>query len=121
MRIFILSLLLMSAALSMAESASQVDPNQEKGAQAIVRAKLISRDPNQDKYANFEVEVLKVIRNQSKERIGKRLTVWDYGWKVGVPKGESTLYIEYNTYSKSWYLISGPLSTDKSGVSHTKE
>jgi hypothetical protein len=72
-----------------------------------------------DKYQWDKVEILAVLKNDSKQQFGKSLEVAHYSWEAGVPKGESTIYLE--PYSDAadhpWKLLGG---TGKMGVSHPK-
>jgi hypothetical protein len=69
------------------------------------------------KYWWYDVEVLKVLKNDSAESFTNKLSVAAYGGKPGVPAGVSTIYLErYNpTEKKYWKLVGGEAST---GVSH---
>ncbi|MEI6085246.1 MAG: hypothetical protein WCS70_13225, partial [Verrucomicrobiota bacterium] len=51
---------------------------------------------------------------------GKTLKIAAYSWKPGVPKGETTVYLErYNKADKKyWMLVGGEAAT---GVSHAQK
>lgn len=96
-----------------------LDSKLAQKAEVILRVKLLSRG-EADKYAWYEVAILKVLKNESGETFGKALKIAAYSWKTGVPEGESTVYLErYNKTDKGlWKLVGGEAST---GVSHVQK
>jgi hypothetical protein len=115
--VFILLMVIASSAAG--NTTIPVDEALAKNALVVLRAKLISGGGNSDKYDYYEVEILRVFKNESGEILKGRIQVASYSWKLGVPKGESTLYLErYNQTVKGiWKLVGGEAAT---GVSHTK-
>src|SRR5580698_5846675 len=85
-------------------------------AKAVLRVKWLSSKGG-DKFTWDEVEVLHVIKNESSFEFPKKLYVAHYSWEPGIPKGDSTIYLEpYNDTDESqWKLVDG---SAKSGVSH---
>jgi len=87
-------------------------------AKAVLRVKWLSSKGG-DKFTWDEVEVLHVIKNESSFEFPKKLDVAHYSWEPGIPKGESTIYLEpYNDTDKAlWKLVDG---SAKEGVSHSR-
>jgi hypothetical protein len=86
-------------------------------AEVVVRAKRVAADGGHSKYAWFRVQVLQVFKNESGTQITNELSIAAYNGKDGVPKGESTLYLEryHKTNTALWRLVGGGASA---GVSH---
>lgn len=89
-------------------------------APVVLRVKLLSIGGGADKYAWYEVEILKVLKNESGETFGQKLKIAAFSRKPGVPEGESTVYLErYNATDKGlWKLFGGGAAT---GVSHVRK
>lgn len=98
------------------EDPSQIDSSKAKKAEVVLRVKFVSLNGN-SKYDWDEVEVLKVLKNKSRYTFGKSLSVAHYSWKLGVPEGTSTIYLErYNQERNDlWKLLDG---SGEVGVSH---
>jgi hypothetical protein len=87
-------------------------------AEVVLRVKRLGPGEG-SKYLWYPVEVLQVLKNQSGEAFTNALSLAAYSWKAGVPKGESTVYLErYNTNRGIWKLVGGDAST---GGSHVKK
>ncbi len=88
-------------------------------AAVVLRVKLLALGLA-DKYAWYDVEILKVLKNDSAEKFGKKVKIAAYSWKPGIPEGESTVYLEqYNESKKGlWKLVGGEAAT---GVSHVQK
>src|SRR5262249_7557776 len=93
-----------------------VDPDKAKKATAVLRVRYRALKGG-NKYAWDEVEVLAVIENRSKYQFPQTMDVAHYDPEPGIPKGESTIYLEpYNNVDPSlWKLLNGAA---KEGVSH---
>jgi hypothetical protein len=114
----VIALLLMSfmaTNLSAAQS-TFIDPGKAEKAEVVLRVRLIKYE-GCDKYCWPEVEILKVLRNESGLSFEKRHKVAHYSWEPGIPEGESTVYLErYNPERNDlWKLLNG---SGKDGVSH---
>ncbi|HXI82459.1 MAG TPA: hypothetical protein VNL17_00040 [Verrucomicrobiae bacterium] len=107
-----LILLVSLALVGYATADNLVDPKLAQKAEVILRVKLLAQG-EADKYAWYEVEILKVLKNESGETFDKRLKVAAYSWRPGVTEGESTVYLErYSTTDKGlWKLIGGEADT----------
>ena len=94
-----------------------IDENKFPTSLLVLRVKLISQDKSCDKYAWSKVQILKTYKNDTGVQFGKNLTIAFYCRDAGIPKGESTVYLEkYNpTRNDLWKLLNG---TRKDGVSH---
>jgi hypothetical protein len=95
-----------------------IEPKKAAKVPVVLRVKLITAEGG-NKYAFDKVAILAVLKNETKQPFGGSAEVGHYSWEPGVPKGESTIYVE--PYSESpdhlWKLLG---STAKEGVSHTK-
>jgi len=95
-----------------------IDSTRAAKVPVVLRVKLISTS-GADKYQWDKVEILAVLKNDSKQQFGKSLEVAHYSWEQGIPKGESTIYLE--PYSDAadhpWKLLGG---SAKMGVTHPK-
>jgi hypothetical protein len=110
-------ILLLSFSLSACSATNEaVDAVMAKRAEVVMRVRRLSPGEG-SKYWWYDVEVLKVLKNDSAESFTNKLSVAAYGGKPGVPAGVSTIYLErYNpTEKKYWKLVGGEAST---GVSH---
>ena len=118
MRKCIVALLLVSfmATNFPAAESTDIDPGKAEKAEVVLRVKLV-RLGECNKYCWPEVEILKVLQNKSGFSFKKRLAVAHYSWELGVPEGESTIYLErYNPDRNDlWKLLNG---SGKDGVSH---
>jgi hypothetical protein len=96
-----------------------IDDKLAARAEVILRVQRLTAGEG-SKYLWYDVQVLQVLKNQSREAFTNTLSVAAYSWKEGVPEGQSTLYLErYNkTDSGLWKLVGGEAST---GVSHVKK
>jgi hypothetical protein len=110
---------LMAIASSAVATNDLVDDRLAAKAEVVLRVRYISSE-GADKYAWYRVQVLRVFKNGSDENVRGTMSIAAYGWKAGVPQGESTLYLErYNKDSKGvWKLVAGEAST---GVSHPRK
>jgi hypothetical protein len=93
-----------------------MDPAIAKKAEVVLRVRQLSEGEG-SKYWWYDVEILKVFKNDSTDAFTNKLSVAADGGKLGVPAGVSTIYLErYNpTEKKYWKLLGGQAST---GVSH---
>ena len=98
------------------QEASFIDPGKAKKAEVVLRVKLVKLGEC-DKYCWPEVEILKVLQNESGFSFEKRLAVAHYSWEPGIPGGESTIYLEKFNPERNdpWKLLHG---SGKDGVSH---
>ncbi|MES2309874.1 MAG: hypothetical protein V4507_13540 [Verrucomicrobiota bacterium] len=89
-----------------------LDNNLAQKSEVILHVKLLTVG-GADKYAWYEVEILEVLKNESKETFTKKLKIAAYSWKPGIPEGESTVYLErYNKITQQlWMLLGGEAST----------
>jgi hypothetical protein len=94
----------------------QVDPGRFQKATVVLRGKLL-KSLGADKYAWYRVQVVKVLKNDSKQRIGSTLDVAALSTHRGVPAKECTIYLEPYNAAKDhpWKLLGG--GADQ-GVSH---
>jgi len=118
MRILTTLFLISVAALAL-PAGQLMDEKLAAKAEVVLRVKRLSSGEG-SKYLWYRVQVLDVLKNQSRETFTNTLSVAAYSWKHGVPEGESTLYLErYNpTNTTLWKLVGGDAST---GVSHNTE
>ena len=95
---------------------STVDPNKVKKAEVVLRVKLRSSGEG-SKYLWDKVEVLQVVKNKSGYAFRKNLSVAHYSWKLGIPEGTCTIYLErYNPKRNNlWKLLNG---SGEDGISH---
>ncbi|MGC4074776.1 MAG: hypothetical protein QM760_20190 [Nibricoccus sp.] len=116
MKFAILTILLGATAVAFAATSAPIDEALAKKAVVVLRAKRLSTGEG-SKFLWYEVEVLRVLKNESGESVGKKMQVAAYSFKPGIPEGESTLYLEHYGETKSghWQLVGGEAST---GVSH---
>ncbi len=110
------------AAASLALAADKlVDDKLAAKAELVVRVNRIAFE-GADKYAKYQVRVVKVFKNTPGATFTGKLSVAAYSGKDGVPEGESTLYLErYSTNNANtglWKLVGGEAST---GVSHVRK
>lgn len=93
-----------------------MDPAIAKQAEVVLRVRRLSEGGG-SKYWWYDVEILKVLKNDSADVFTNKLSVAADGGKPGVPAGVSTVYLErYNPADKKyWKLLGGQAST---GVSH---
>ncbi|HTK29625.1 MAG TPA: hypothetical protein VL309_08750 [Vicinamibacterales bacterium] len=95
-----------------------IDAQKAAKATVVLRVKLLSV-AGADKYEWDTVEILAVLKNASTSQFGQSLQVAHYSWAPGVPKGESTIYLE--PYSDApdhpWKLLGADASH---GVSHAR-
>jgi hypothetical protein len=112
----IATLLLIAVATLVFAAEKLMDDRLAAKAEVVLRAKRLAME-EADKYAWYRVQVLQVLKNESGETFTNTLSVAAYGWKGGVPVGESTLYLErYSPANPTlWKLVGGEAST---GVSH---
>jgi hypothetical protein len=93
----------------------RVDPKKAATVKAVLRVKLI-RAEGSDKYGWDLVGLIGVIKNETGFSFPKEFQVAHYSVEPGVPKGESTIYLE--RYSEAdppeWKLLNG---TARDGVS----
>jgi hypothetical protein len=77
-------------------------------ATVVLRVKLIAAEGG-DKYHWDRVEPLEVIKNDSPQRFDAPFRVAHYGWKAGIPAGESIIYLEpYGDPAAGlWRLLEG--------------
>jgi hypothetical protein len=100
------------------KSGDFVDPQKAAHAVAVLRVKFLAALGG-NKYAWDKVEVLNVIKNESRHSFDKIVEIAHYSWEPGIPEGECTIYIvPYNEAGEDlWKLVDG---TAKQGVSHVK-
>jgi hypothetical protein len=93
-----------------------VDPGRFHKATVVLRVKL-QKSLGADKYAWYRVQVVKVLKNDSKQKLGETLDVAALSTSAGVPAEECTVYLEpYNNENDHpWKLFGG--GADQ-GVSH---
>jgi RNA polymerase sigma factor (sigma-70 family) len=96
------------------------DPAKFAKAPAVLRVRRVGVGGG-SKYSWDSVKVLEVMKNESSQQLGKDsepLKVAHYGWKAGVPDGESTIYLEpYNAEKNHpWKLLN---ADGGEGVSHS--
>src|SRR4051794_18537960 len=75
------------------ESKDQFDATKAAGVKAVLRVKLI-RAEGSDKYGWDIVGLVGVIKNETGFTFPKEFHVAHYSAEPGVPKGESTIYLE---------------------------
>jgi hypothetical protein len=110
--------LLLSLLFAAAAAEKLWDDKLAAEAEVVLRVKRLGPGEG-SKYLWYPVEVLQVLKNQSGAVFTNTLSVAAYGWKAGVPEGQSTVYLErYNTNRAIWKLVGGEAST---GVSHVKK
>ncbi len=82
----------------------------------VLRVRFIA-DEGGNKYGWDKVELIGVLKNESGYQFPKEFDLAHYSGEPGIPKGESTVYLErYNdTDPHLWKLLNG---TGKDGVSH---
>jgi ABC-type phosphate/phosphonate transport system substrate-binding protein len=95
---------------------TMVDADKAAQAPAVLRVKLI-RSEGSDKYGWDIVGLIGEIKNETGFTFPREFHVAHYSAEPGVPKGESTIYLE--RYSEAeppqWKLLHG---SGKDGVSH---
>jgi len=93
-----------------------VDPGRFKKATVVLRVKL-QKSLGADKYAWYRVKVLKVLKNDLKQKVGETLDVAALSTNPGIPPEECTIYLEpyNNEKDHTWKLLGG--GADQ-GVSH---
>lgn len=98
---------------------SLIDVALAANAEVVLRVRLLE-DGEADKFQWDKVEVLRVLKNASNDKIPHTLSVAAYSWKEGVPGGESTIYLEqyHETKRGLWKLVGGEAAT---GASHVKK
>jgi hypothetical protein len=116
--------LLLSASLCAADQSAQqapppADAKRVERVPVVIRVRLISGGGG-SKYLWPEVELVAVIKNESRHTFPKRFKVAHYSGAPGIPSGVSTLYLQrYNSVDESlWRLLEG---SGASGVSHNYE
>lgn len=116
MKAFLMVFICALGLVAFAGPMAQIDDSLAKKATVVVRAKRLQCEGG-DKYAWFEVQLLKVLKNDSQELLGEKLRVAAYSTDPGIPGGESTLYLEkYHPEQRGlWKLVGGKAAT---GVSH---
>jgi hypothetical protein len=81
-------------------------------AAVAVRAQLLEREADCDKYCWSRVKVLaSLTRNDAHHAMGGEIRVASYSWGPGVPTGVSTIYVvPYNRYApdRLWRLAEDP-------------
>ncbi|HSI62613.1 MAG TPA: hypothetical protein VLE43_05825 [Candidatus Saccharimonadia bacterium] len=118
MRLIQACLLMAIASLARGDE-SVVDAKLASNAEVVLRVRLLDEGES-NKYQWNKVEVLRVLKNASHDKIPHTLEVAAYSWKEGVPSGESTIYLEqyHETKRGLWKLVGGDAVT---GVSHVKK
>ena len=93
-----------------------VDVERAARVPVVLRVRLLKREGG-DKFGWDEVELIGVIKNDSRFTFPEKFEIAHYSGEPGVPDGESTVYLErYNETSESlWRLLDG---SGKQGVSH---
>ena len=98
------------------DSSMFIDPGRAAKVPVVLRVRLLNA-VGSDKFQWDRVDVIAVIKNESKRQFGGPLEVARYNWEPGVPKGESTIYLE--PYSDApehpWKLLG---ASGRLGVSH---
>ncbi len=99
-----------------AVDSTPVDPKKVQKAEVVLRVKLLSSGEG-SKYLWDRVEVLQVLKNRSGHALGKNLLVAHYSWKLGVPEGTCTIYLERYDLKRNnlWKLLNG---SGEDGISH---
>lgn len=94
----------------------QVDAKRASRVPVILRVKFVKLVGGQ-KYSWEEVLVQSTLKNQSSQTFSGVMQIAHYDWEPGIPKGESTVYLEpYVEGDESrWKLLGG---SAKEGVSH---
>jgi hypothetical protein len=93
-----------------------VDPARFRKATVVLRVKL-QKALGGDKYAWYRVKVVKVLKNDAKQKFGDTLDVAALSTRPGVPAQECTVYLEpYNPARKDLWKLPGG-GADQ-GVSH---
>ncbi len=117
MKLAIFTVLFGIVAMAFAATSAPMDEALANKAVVVLRVKRLSTGEG-SKFLWYQVEVLRVLKNESGQSVEKKMKVAAYSFKPGVPEGESTLYLERygETGSGLWQLVGGEAST---GVSHT--
>ena len=98
------------------EEAAPADAKRVESAPVVLRVRRISEGEG-SKYLWPKVELVAVIKNDSRHVFPKRFEVAHYSGEPGVPAGTSTIYLErYNPQREDlWRLLGG---SGTMGVSH---
>jgi len=106
----LLALLLVLAGPSSASLAGEQWPEE---AVLVLRVERLSVDSSADKYAWYNVRILKALKNGTDAQVPATLRVAAFSWKPGVPNGVSTIYLErYHPDSPLlWRLVGGEAAT----------
>ena len=121
MKSILLATLLGLAVVACGATDDVLNTNLAQKAELVVRAKTLYA-PKETAYLWYEVEVLKVIKDESGVKVGAKLQV--AARRPGLPEGESTLYLERydkihpGTPKGRWRLVGGDAAT---GASHNKK
>jgi hypothetical protein len=108
--------------------AQKIDADLAKQATAVLRVKLLKAAQAVEKYGWDQVEILDVLKNESRAEFAQTMEIAFRNADPGVPKGESTVYlVPYCTPpdGRLWRLVAsshveGPKKAEQSNAADSR-